>query len=155
MEHLPVTEQQANSVRSAPDDVEQITKHALYLFDRLRNLLAQPFVQNTWGLALTSQGNGPSAELSTPFGPLRMDIVPFVDDKGVQGRYVIEKQGASPLGEVVWQKIWSLRLDKDGRVFQGDEVTTSISSRLRFSGEDREIAELALALLYVAGTELK
>ena len=155
MEHLPVTEQQANSVRSAPEDVEQITKHALYIFDRLRNLLAEPFIQKTWGLTLTSQGHGPFAELSTPFGTLRMDLVPFVDDKGVQGRYVIEKQGTSPLGEVVWQKIWSLRLDKDGRVFQGDEVTTSIPSRLRFAGEDREIAELALAILFVAGTELK
>lgn len=155
MEYLSVTEQQTNLVRTVPEDIEQITRHALCLFDRLRNLVAQPFIQRSWGLSLTSLGNGPLAELSTPFGLLRMDLVPFVDDRGVQGRYVIEKQGRSELGEVIWQRVWSLRLDKDGRVFQGDEVTTSIPSRLRFSGEDIEIAKLALSILYVAGTELK
>lgn len=154
MEHLSVTEQQAESVRTAPEDIEMVTNHAVSIFDRLRNLLSDAYVQKTWGLAITSKGNGPSAELSTPFGPIRMDLVPFVDDRGVQGRYVIEKQAKSPLGEVVWRKVWSLRLDREGRVFQGDEVSKSIPSRQRAFGADNDIVSLALSILYVAGTDL-
>ena len=40
MEHLSVTEKQADSVRSAPNDIEVLTKHALSIFDRLHKLLA-------------------------------------------------------------------------------------------------------------------
>ncbi|WP_223535666.1 hypothetical protein [Pseudomonas sp. GL-B-16] len=153
MEHLPVTEQQAELVRLAPQEIEQITNHALSVFDRLRNLLSQTFIQQTWGLFLVSQGNGPLAEIMTPFGLIRMDLVPFVSEQGVQGRYVIEKQGTSETGQPVWRKIWSLRLDVEGRVFQGEEVTASISSRMRSAGEDNEIAMLALSILYVSGKE--
>lgn len=154
MEHLSVTEQQADSVRTVVDDIEIITRHAFAIFDRLRNLLSNSYIIESWGLSLTSQGNGPLAELSTPFGPIRMDLVPFVDEHGVQGRYVIEKQTTSPLGEIVWRKVWSLRLDKDGKVFQGNEVSKSIPSRQRAFGEDNDIVSLALSILYVAGTDL-
>jgi hypothetical protein len=154
MEHLSVTEQQADSVRTVVDDVDVVTRHAFAIFDRLRNLLGNTYIKESWGLSLTSLGNGPSAELSTPFGPIRMDLIPFVDAGGVQGRYVIEKQARSPLGEIVWRKVWSLRLDKEGRVFQGDEVSKSIPSRQRAFGEDNDIASLALSILYVAGTDL-
>lgn len=154
MEHLSVTEQQADSVRKAPEHVDLVTSHALSIFDRLRNLLSETYVQENWGLAITSKGNGPSAELSTPFGPIRMNLAPFVDGRGVQARYVIEKQARSPLGEVVWRKVWSLRLDTEGRVFQGDEVSKSISSRQRAFGTDNDITSLALSILYVAGADL-
>lgn len=154
MEHLSVTEQQADSVRSAPDDIDVLTKHALSILDRLRKLLVNPHVKEEWGIFFVSQEDGPSAELSTPFGPIRMDLVPFVDDSGVQARYVIEKQAKSPLGEIVWCKVWSLRLDKEGRVFQGSEVDKSIPSRQRGFSEDHDIASLALSILYVAGADL-
>ncbi len=154
MEFLSVTEQQANSVRTVVDDLEVINRHARSIFDRLRSLLSNSYTKETWGLSLTSQGDGPLAELSTPFGPIRMDFVPFADAYGVQGRYVIEKQSRSPLGEVVWQKVWSLRLDKEGKVFQGDERNKSIPARPRAFGEDNDIASLALSILYVAGTDL-
>ncbi|MGY2094309.1 hypothetical protein [Pseudomonas simiae] len=154
MEHLSVTEQQADSVRSAPDDIEIITKHAISIFDRLQKLLAKPFVKEEWGISFVSQVDGPSAELSTPFGRIRMDLVPFVDDQGVQARYVIEKEAKSPQGEVVWRKVWSLRLDKEGRVFQGSEISASFNARHRGVGEDNDIASLALSILYVSGTDL-
>ncbi|WDG45667.1 hypothetical protein [Pseudomonas chlororaphis] len=153
MEHLPVTERQADLVRRAPQEIEEIKVHALFVFDRLRKLLSETFTQQTWGLSLISQGSGPSAEILTPFGPIRMDLVPFVNDQGVQGRYVIEKQGISETGQSVWRKIWSLRLDVQGRVFQGDEATVFIPSRLRFPGVDNDIALLALSILYAAGKE--
>lgn len=154
MEYLAVTEQQVDLVRNTPDDIKLIETHAFSIFDRLRNVLAETYVKESWGLYFTSQGNGPYAELSTPFGPIRMDLVPFVDDRGVQGRYVIEKQAKSPKGEEVWHKVWSLRLDKEGRVFQGDEVSKSITSRQRAFGADNDIVSLALSILYVAGTDL-
>jgi hypothetical protein len=154
MEHLSVTEQQADSVRTAPDDIETITKHALSVFDRLKKLVAKPYVKEEWGISFTSQEDGPTAELSTPFGPIRMDLVPFVNNEGVQARYIIEKKAKSPLGEVVWQKVWSLRLDREGRVFQGNEIANSFNARHRGFDEDNDIASLALSILYVAGTDL-
>ena len=80
--------------------------------------------------------------------------MPFVDDLGVQAHYVVEKQVKSPLGKIVWRKVWSLRLDKEGRVFQGSEVEKSITSRARAFGEDNDIASLALSILYIAGADL-
>jgi len=153
MEHLPVTERQADLVRRAPQEIETIKEHALCVFDRLRKLLSEKDIQETWGLSLQSQGHGPSAEILTPFGPIRMDLVPFVNDHGVQGRYVIEKQGVSESGQSVWRRIWSLRLDVEGRVFQGDEATVFIPSRQRFPGADNDIVSLALSILYAAGKE--
>jgi len=154
MEHLPVTDRQADLVRHAPDEIEQIRKHALSVFDRLRNLLSEQFVQHTWGLSLVSTSHGPLAEISTPFGLVRMDLVPFVNESGIQGRYVVEKRGVSETGEVFWRRIWSLRLNTDGQVFQGDEVSGSIPARLRFAGEDIDIARIALSILYMAGKEM-
>ncbi|MGN8276784.1 hypothetical protein [Pseudomonas sp. SMN5] len=154
MEHLPVTDRQADLVRRAPEEIEQIRKHALSVFDRLRNLLSGQFVQDTWGLSLVSTSHGPLAEISTPFGLVRMDLVPFVNDSGVQGRYVVEKRGVSETGEVFWRRIWSLRLNTDGQVFQGDEISGSIHARLRFTGEDIDITRIALSILYMAGKEM-
>jgi len=155
MEHLPITERQADLVRSAPKDIEQITTHALSVFDRLRKLLSEVYVQETWGLSLSAKGDGPLLEIVTPFGPIRMDLVPFVSDQGVQGRYLIQKQATSESGQSVWRTIWSLRISTEGRVFQGDEATVSVSANAPSRREDNEIVMLALSILYVAGQELK
>jgi hypothetical protein len=155
MKHLPVTLEQQEIARYTLSDLEQINRAAQSIFDRLRTYLAGSGAKDTWGISIESKGDGPLIEFNTPFGPTRMVLVPFTDERGVQARYVLEKEATNSLGHSYWHDVWSLRIDKHGNVYQGEDSTTSFPARLQFMAQDEYIGGVALSILYASGAEIR
>lgn len=155
MEHLPVTLEQREFARYVVKDLEQINIAALALFGRLRSFLGNQRAKEVWGISTESKGDGPMIEFETPFGPTRLVLVPFTDERGVQARYVLEKKATDDLGNTCWRDVWSMRIDKNGNVFQGNDTSESFPARLDFMAQDEHVGNIALSILYASGTEVR
>ena len=155
MEHSPVTSEQRELAKFAVRDLEQINRAALALFDRLRNFLSNSRVKDAWGISIESSGDGPNIEFDTPFGQTRLVLVPFTDERGVQARYILEKKATNDLGGTYWRSVWSMRLDREGNVFHGNDVTAPFPAQLQFMAQDDQVSNIALSILYASGAEVR
>ncbi|MFL1415352.1 hypothetical protein ACI77M_03800 [Pseudomonas fildesensis] len=155
MDHLPITLEQREFSRYVVRDLEQINTAALALFDRLRTFLGNQRAKEVWGISIESKGDGPLIEFDTPFGPARLVLVPFTDERGVQARYILEKRATDAFGNIFWRDVWSMRIDKNGNVFQGNDTSTSFPAQLHFMAQDEHVGSIALSILYASGAEVR
>jgi len=147
-----VSEQDQSKVRYAVRDAGQVLDCARRLSGQLKALFDKPHPTEHWGVSFVELENGESAEIQTPFGMARASTSIHINQDGVYGRYLIEKQTKNADGELVWRSAWVIRISRDWVVYPGEEGGEPVDVRDYFPGaSNNDVARLGLSLLYSIG----
>lgn len=150
MTFKPFSSAQQDKVRSAVAQSAQIHNYALLLAKDLQEIYSRPTSLKDWGMVFQLEDGKSDVYMQTPFGAARAKLVIMVDERGVFGRYVIEKRFEKRNDEQAWMPVWAIRIEEDGSVYAGDEVGNPINSQDEFPNK-MQIVKLALSILYAIG----
>ena len=148
-----VTEQHHSKIRYLVRESDLIFQSARALTAKLKGVFERSHPKEYWGVSFDVREPGHSANIETCFGVARASTTIHVNQDGVYGRYLIEKQQKDDRGELVWSAVWIIRITNEGLVYPGDSGGDPIDVRDSFfpGGSDNDIVGLALSLLYSIG----
>lgn len=157
MKHFPITEEQRNSVKAVTLEIGKITMHARAIFTRLENLVCNQEISKTLGVSIShavKTNDRTEMGLVTPFGGVKIQLLPFVSDEGVLGRCVVSRKDVSASDKVIWVDIWFFCVTPHGTFFQGADSSTSASAmQMGLLADDKDVFDLLLSIIFVAGKE--
>ena len=157
MKHFPVTQEQRDSVRAVTLEIEKITTHTRAIFQRLQHLVCNQEVSRTLGVSIShavETGDMTEMGLKTPFGAVKIQLLPFVSDEGVLGRCVVSRKDVSASDTEIWVDIWFFCVTPHGTFFQGADPSAEAGVMpTSLWGDDEDVFDLLLSIIFVAGKE--
>jgi len=152
MTFQPVSTELQDKTRNAVYGAAEINKSGIYLSQQLKRVYDSKVPSEEWGVIFEMEEDKADSFLHTPFGIARTKLYVMVDEEGIYGRYVIEKQFLKRNDEIAWMPVWAIRLSEHGHAFAGDTKDNPINLKSHFGERVQiQIGELALSILYVIG----
>ena len=148
-----VTEQNHSKVRYLVRESDQVFQSARALSAKLKDIFERSHPKEYWGVSFEVLEPGHSANIETRFGAARASTTIHVNEDGIYGRYLIEKQKKDDRGELVWVAAWVIRISSEGVVYPGESGGDPVDVRDNFfpGGSDNDTVRLAMSLLYSIG----
>lgn len=144
------TDEQLNAARYAVEEsanIRELTKKVAAAFQRVFH---NDHPKEYWGVTYHLKDDQVSADIETPFGRARSRLLIGIDDDGIRGRYVVEKELVDSAGQVRWDPVWALRVGKYGRIKTADGEGPELEVSHPIFGADR-IGHAALSMLVAIG----
>lgn len=117
MKFEPVDPLSLQKIGRLSEDVGQVRDYSIGLVKGLGEIFNA--AKSRWEVTFTAPDDT-SFELSGPIGLVRARLTFGVEDAGVFGRFVIQKQIHDEYDRKLWANIWAIRVSKDGDVRAGD-----------------------------------
>ncbi|MFK3794736.1 hypothetical protein [Pseudomonas sp. NPDC088444] len=147
MGHKAFLSEQMDSSRYAVERIAAIRSRATTVLDKLAQSSADEFIVRTWGISVIPDGNA-SAKIVTPFGEGRAELSFRIGERGIYGRYEIQRLGRDQYDRATWSPVWEFRIDGDDNVTHGDSSENSFDL---FAPYRDSFPKLLLAILTAFG----
>lgn len=148
MQFDPINPSSLQQIGRLNDDVDQVRQYAAVLASTLGEIFKA--AKSRWEITFTASDDT-SFELSGPFGLVRAKLILGMEDAGLFGRFVIQKQIHDEYDRMLWTTIWAIRVSKGGDVRAGDTGPALYNVWQSLRDEDFVLKrQLAESIIWVA-----